>query len=162
MAFCTRVFCRAAVAPTLSQLLLALRQHGQSAVIVGGASSRDLLSLDWTEVALGYEDGAEPLTIRCLRAGDPGGRSRFAAEVADFVDDLSELPPSPERDRVTGHIQTSRFVIVVEFPPSGASAAGYECNGWLMNLFVEQAEGLVQCDGIGFYDEDDEIILRLG
>jgi hypothetical protein len=162
MAFCTRVFCRGAVAPSLSELLVHLRQNGQSAMIVGGASSRDLLSLDWTEVALSYEDGADPLTIHCHRAGDSSGAAALRAEVADFVDDLAELPPTPERDRVAAHLQASRFVIVVEFPSSGVSASGYECNGWLMNLFVSQADGLVQCDGIGFYDEDDEIILRLG
>lgn len=162
MAFCTRVFCRGAIPPTLSALLVHLRQHGLSAMIVGGASSRDLLSLDWNEVSLAYEDGAEPLTIRCHHAGKTNGGSGLHAEVADFLEDLTELPPSPERDRVAAHLQASRFVVVVEFPPSEVSALGYECNGWVMNLFVTQADGLVQCDGVGFSDEDDEIILRLG
>jgi hypothetical protein len=60
------------------------------------------------------------------------------------------------------HVAQSRFVLIVEFPEGGVGPRGYETNGWLMSLFVERAGGMVQCDGIGFYDEDDEIILRLG
>ncbi len=57
------------------------------------------------------------------------------------------------------HLTHTRFVLVVEFPEDGVGPRGYETNGWLMSLFVERAGGMVQCDGIGFYDENDEIIL---
>jgi hypothetical protein len=162
MAFSARVFCRGAVAPTLSELLVYLRQHEVPSIIVGGSSSRELLAPDWSDVALGYEDGADPLHIRCHHAGDPNDAAGLRAEVDDFLVDLQELPPSPARDRVIAHLRQTRLCVVVEFPATEVPARGYQANGWLMNLFVERADGLVQFDGVGFSDENDEIILRLG
>lgn len=162
MAFCTRVFCRGAVAPTLSELLVYLRQHDVPCMIVGGSSARDLLDPDWSEAALEYEEGADPLVVRCFHASDPAGLAGMRVEVADFLDDLEEVTPAPGRDHVIAHLRATRLVVVVTFPPMEVGPRGYEANGWLMNLFVSQAEGLVQCDGVGFSDENDEIILRLG
>ena len=162
MPFSTRVFCREGTAPTLTELLAWQRQHGTPIVIVGGAGAMDLLSPVWTEAIISYDPDEEPFTLRCDHASDARGAERLRAEVADFLEDLEELPESPERARVMEHLAASRFVLVVEFPQDGAGPRGYETNGWVMSLFVERAGGMVQCDGIGFYDEDDEIILRLG
>jgi hypothetical protein len=162
MPFSTRVFCREGTAPTLTELLAWQRQHGTPIVIVGGPAASELLSPVWTEAVVSYDPDEEPFTLRCAHAGDPGGAARLRAEVADFLEDLEELPDSAERARVMNHVAQSRFVLIVEFPEGGVGPRGYETNGWLMSLFVERAGGMVQCDGIGFYDEDDEIILRLG
>jgi hypothetical protein len=163
MPFATRVFCRAPDAPTLSELLVWQRQHETPVVVVGGASASELLAPAWTEAQLSYDEDEEPFTVRCLHAGDAGGgAARLREEVADFLDDLGELPPGEAVDRVRAQVAATQMLLVVEFPAAGVSARGYETNGWLMSLFVERAAGMVQCDGIGFYDEDDEIILRLG
>ena len=164
MAFATRVFCQEASAPTLTELLAWQRQHGTPVVLLegGGASAADLLSPFWTHAVVSYDDDEEPFTLRCHHAGDPAGAVRLRAEVADFLDDLRELPASDARAAVIAHLENTRFVLVVEFPEDGVGARGYESNGWLMSLFVERAGGMVQCDGIGFYDSDDQIILRLG
>jgi len=162
MAFCTRVFCREAVAPPLSELLVWMRQHETPVTIVGGQSRADLLSTSWTEVELSYDPAEEPLVVRCHHAADPAGAAALRAETGDFLEDLAELPASEARERVRGQLQATRIVVVVEFPEGGVAKRGYETNGWLMSIFVERAEGMVQCDGIGFYDEDDEVILPLG
>jgi hypothetical protein len=162
MAFSMRVFCREAAAPTLSEVLLALRKRGVMAVLVGDTASQDLLSPAWTRAALGYDEAAEPLVVRCLRAADPAEARDLHAEVGDFLDDLQELPPSPGRERVIAHLRQSRLLAVVEFPPGGVPPSAYEANGWLLQLFVVRSAGLVQCDGVGFSDEEDNVILRLG
>jgi hypothetical protein len=162
MAFCTRVFCRDGSAPTLSELINWLRQHETPVTVVGGPSEGDLLSPLWSEVDLSYDPDEEPLTVLCHHAAEPAGAPALRAEVSDFLDDLGELPPGEARDQITAHLEASRFVVVVEFPEDGIGPRGYETNGWLMSLFVERADGMVQCDGIGFYDADDQIILRLG
>jgi hypothetical protein len=162
MPFSTRVFCREGTAPTLTELVGGQRQHGTPIMIIGGSAATDLLSPVWTDAIVSYDPDEEPFTLRCEHAGDPAGAQRLRAEVADFLEDLEELPDSPARARVIDHLTHTRFVLVVEFPEDGVGPKGYETNGWLMSLFVERAGGMVQCDGIGFYDEDDEIILGLG
>jgi hypothetical protein len=162
MAFSTRVFCGEGTAPTLTELLAWQRQHGTPVILVGGHGADDLLSPFWTEAVISYDAEEAPFTLRCHHAGDPAGAARLRDEVADFVDDLRELPDSDARARVIAHLEHTRFVLVVEFPEDGVGPGGYETNGWLMSLFVERADGMVQCDGIGFYGGDDEIILRLG
>jgi hypothetical protein len=162
MAFSTRVFCREPTAPTLTELLAWQRQHGTPVMLAGGHSAADLLSPFWNEAQVSYDPGEAPLLLRCHHPGDQVGARRLREEVADFLTDLGELPDDPARARVMAHLQSTRFVLVVEFPDAGVGPRGYETNGWLMSLFVERAGGMVQCDGIGFYDENDEIILRLG
>jgi hypothetical protein len=146
----------------LSELIVWLRQQGTPVTVVGGRSAGDLLSPLWSEVSLSYDPDEEPLTVSAHHLSDPDGAIRLRAEVTDFLDDLAELPPGEVRELVAAHVQATRLLVVVEFPEGGVSARGYETNGWLMSLYVEQAGGMVQCDGIGFYDQDDEIILPLG
>lgn len=162
MAFSTRVFCRESTAPTLTELLAWQRQHGTPVMLVDGRTPADLLSPFWAEAKVSYDADEAPFLLRCHHAGDRVGARRLREEITDFRADLGELPDSPERARVMAHLAATRFLLVVEFPEGGVGARGYETNGWLMGLFVERAGGLVQCDGIGFYDENDEIILRLG
>jgi len=163
MPFSTRVFCRESTAPTLTELLAWQRQHGTPVMLDGGRSAGDLLSPFWTEARVSYDPDEAPFVLRCHHAGDRGvGAARLREEVADFLADLGELPEDPARARVMAQLAATRFLLVVEFPAGGVGPRGYETNGWLMSLFVERAGGMVQCDGIGFYDEHDEIILRLG
>ncbi len=162
MAFSTRVFCREPTAPTLTELIAWQRQHGTPIVLENQRAPAELLSPFWTEAVVSYDADEPPFVLRCHHAGDPAGGARLGEEVADFLADLGELPDSAERARVMGQVRAARFLLVVEFPAGGVGARGYETNGWLMSLFVERAGGMVQCDGIGFYDENDEIILRLG
>ena len=162
MAFSTRVFCRESTAPTLTELIAWQRQHGTPIVLEDEHAPADLLSPFWTDAEVSYDPDEAPFALRCHHAGDPSGAAHLREEIADFLEDLGDLPDSPERARVIEHVRAARFVLVVEFPEDGVGPRGYETNGWLMSLFVERAGGMVQCDGIGFYDENDEIILRLG
>jgi hypothetical protein len=162
MAFSTRVFCTEGTAPTLTELLGWQRQHGTPVVLVSGGAAADLLSPFWSAAEVSYDPDEDPFMLFCHHATDPVGAARLREEVGDFIADLGDLPESDERARVLAHLEATRFVLVVEFPEDGVGPSGYEANGWMMSLFVERAGGMVQCDGIGFYDADDEIILRLG
>ena len=102
-----------------------------------------------------------PLALKCLGSGRALGHSAMKDAVADFVADVAELPPSAGRERVLEHLAMTRSVLIVEFPPSGGGPdveAAAEC---ITTLFAEQADGLAQRDGVGFVDEDDDIILAL-
>src|SRR6185295_11128736 len=111
MSFCTRVFCREP-APSLSEILVWMRQQGTPVTIVGGRSEADLLSIDWTEVELSYDPDEEPLTVRCHHAADGDGGAVLRAEAADFLADIAELPASEARDRVRRQVEAARLLVV--------------------------------------------------
>jgi len=160
MSFCMRVFCRDALSPSLSELLVWLRQYETPATISGGSSRDDLLSSFWEEVVLSYDAEEAPLTLRCYRGSGPGG-ARLAEEVADFVADVGELPDSPARARVLADLRAAEALLVIEYPPEGVSFAGQQTAEGVATLFVDKTGGLAQRDGVGFLDEDDEVILEM-
>ena len=82
-------------------------------------------------------------------------------EVADFVADVTEMPRSAAVERVLKHLAATRSILVVEFPLEGAWARNEAMAESITELFTERAEGLVQRDGLGFVDEDDEVVLAL-
>ena len=78
MPFSHRVFCRLLEAPSLSEVLIWLRQHGFGTKISGGRSASDLLSCYWDDVFLQTvaEDatlhtsvcaGRLPVWTRCMK-----------------------------------------------------------------------------------------------
>lgn len=169
MPFSTRVFCRDQAVPSVSETLMWLHQQ-QHAVTVdatgmagspGGGRSLDMLSTEWDAVQLCYAPDEAPLTVRCFRA-DAAGVARLRAELADFDADVRELPPSWGRDAVLAQLRATRALVVVEQPPEGVSARGQRVSELVAALFVERSGGMVQRDGTGFFDEDDDLVLALG
>jgi len=161
MAFCMRAFCRDFAAPSLSELLVWLRQYETPAIIVGGGPASDLLSSFWEEARLSYDAGEAPLTVRCLRATGLGSAA-FSDELADFTADVKDCPASPERTRVLEQLAATRLVVVVEYPPEGVTWNGQQTAEGIVNSLVERSGGMGQKDGAGFLDqEDDSVILAL-
>ena len=161
MPFTYRVFCRELASPSLSEVLIWLRQHGNPVRIGGGRSAGDLLSNFWDDVQLSVHDAEPPLRVQCFRA-DAVSASRLAEEIADFVEDIQELPESEGRARVLAHLAGTRSVVVVEFPPEGSSSQVQDTAESILTLFAERAAGFAQRDGVGFLDEDDEVVLAIG
>lgn len=164
MPFSHRAFCTVSESPSLSEVLVWLRQNGHHAKISGGSSADDLLSCYWEDVQLIEGEGDSALNLRCLRRDTPGSSTRraFAETVADFVTDVDELPQSAARERVLAQMANARTVLVVEFPADGVFRAAETLAECITALFVERAQGLAQRDGVGFVDEDDDLILALG
>lgn len=160
MAFCLRAFCRDFAAPSLSELLVWLKQYETPATIVPGSvrPDADLLSSFWDQAQLSYDTQEAPLTVRCLR--DTGaGASAFAEELADIVSDVEELPDSKVRARVLEQLAATRLLVIVEFPPEGVSFTGQQTAEGVVNSLVERAGGMAQHDGAGFLDPDDDSVI---
>lgn len=153
-----RAFCRDFAAPSLSDLLVSLRQYETPVTISGGASAGDLLSPFWQDVRLSYDVAEAPLRVRCLR-GSGADAAAFAEELADFVADVRELPETPARTRVLDHLAATRVLVVVEYPPEGVSFTGQQTVEGVINCLVERSGGLAQRDGVGFLDEDDDAVI---
>ena len=161
MAFCMRAFCRDFAAPSLSELLIWLKQYEAPATLFGGGPAPDMLSSFWEEARLSYDAREAPLTVRCLRAAGPGSTA-FSEELADFVADVGECPDSPARARVLEQLAATRLLVVVEYPPDGVTFTGQQTVEGIVNSLVERAGGMAQRDGAGFLDqEDDSVFLAL-
>jgi hypothetical protein len=161
MPFSNRAFCRALESPSLSELLIWLRQQGTPATQISQARpSGDLLSSFWERADLQIA-GEPALALECIRA-DAAGVDRLTAAVGDFVADVQELPDTPARARVLEHLAAVRSLVVVEFSTHHVSDQAEEVAGAVLALFVERAGGLAQRDGVGFLDEDDDVVLALG
>ena len=158
MPFSHRIFCREPVTPSLSEVLVWLRQHDFEANPAGGRSAGDALSTFWEELKLSVAPSEPPLTMTCARAGTP----RFMEEISDFTADLEELPGSAGRARVLEHIASTRALIIIEFGPEGGSRRAHYTAESVAELLVQRAGGLAQRDGEGFLDEDDALIIPLG
>ena len=158
MPFSHRIFCRESALPSLSEVLVWLRQHDFEVKPAGGRSGGDALSSFWEELALSIDPSEPPLTLTCARAGT----TRLADEVADFAADLEELPESPNRARVLEHLVSTRALVIIEFGAQGGSGRAHYTAESIAELLVQRAGGLAQRDGEGFLDEDDALIIRLG
>jgi hypothetical protein len=158
MPFSHRIFCRETAMPSLSEVVVWLRQHEFEVKPAGGRSAGDVLSSFWEELALSVDPSESPLTMTCARAGT----SRLVEEVADFTADIAELPESPGRTRVLEHLSMARALVIIEFGPDGGSPRAHYTAESIAELLVERAGGLAQRDGEGFLDEDDGLIIRLG
>jgi hypothetical protein len=158
MPFSHRIFCRETAMPSLSEVLVWLRQHDFEVKPAGGRSAGDVLSSFWEELALSIDPSEPPLTMTCARAGTP----RLVEEVADFAADVEELPESPGGARVLAHLVMARALVIIEFGPDGGSRRAHYTAESIAELLVERAGGLAQRDGEGFFDENDDLIIRLG
>lgn len=144
--------------PSLSEVLVWLRQHDFEVKPAGGRSAGDVLSSFWEELALSADPSEPPLTMTCAREGT----TRLVEEVADFTADLEELPATEARTRVLEHLVMTRALVIIEFGPEGGSRRAHYTAESIAEVLVERAGGLAQRDGEGFLDEDDALIIRLG
>jgi hypothetical protein len=167
MPFSNRVFCRDLESPSLSELLVWMRQQGYEARISDARPPGDLLSSFWDRVELQIrqigQEGQEGTTVvlECFR-GDAAGMDGLTDALSDFATDVRELSDTSQRARVLEHLAIVRSLIVIEFSPFESSDRGEEIGDAILALFVERAGGLGQRDGVGFLDEDADVILSLG
>lgn len=173
MPFSNRVFCRDLESPSLSELLVWMRQQGYEARISDARPPGDLLSSFWdrVELQIGQEGrggqerqegrGGATVVLECFRA-DAAGMAGLSEALTDFATDVRELSDTSQRARVLEHLAIVRSLIVIEFSPFESSDRSEEIGDAILALFVERAGGLGQRDGVGFLDEDADVILSLG
>ena len=74
-----------------------------------------------------------------------------------FVDAHREL----DSWRVSDHLRACRFFIASILDKNDINDEGYDFNGWILQFFEENCDGMVQIDGQGFYSPEGNIILEL-
>ena len=154
----SRVFCGRENSPPLRLLLDYLKSKGQIPFV----PKMDPAALDdwaWVRVSLGYHRERKPIQLFCIR--DRGSyQDVFEKERADFLDRLSVFD-DVEGQLVREQVTRSRFIATTRFAKADMTDEGYDFNGWILEFFQENCNGIVQVDGKGFFSHKGELIVEL-
>ena len=154
----SRVFCQRQDTPPLKLLLDYLRAKNQTPLI----PTMDPAALDdwdWVHISLGYHRERKPLQLFCVR--DKGTyKDVFETEKVTFLNRLSphdHIEAQIAREFVT-HAQ---FIATIQMHKDDISEDGYDFNGWILEFFQENCDGIVQIDGQGFFSPKGELVVDM-
>lgn len=153
-----RVFCIRENAPPLRLLLDYLKAHGQ----VPLHPKMDPAALDdwtWVRCSLGYNRDKKPIQLFCIR--DRGTyKDLFEEERARFLQRL-EVHDDEEAMLIRHYVTKARFLVTSGYLDSDISEDGYDFNGWILQFFQENCDGVVQIDGQGFFSPKGDLIVEM-
>jgi hypothetical protein len=154
----SRVFCSRENSPPLRLLLDFLKSKGQIPLI----PKMDPEALDdwaWIQISIGYSRERKPIQLVCAR--DRGSYQDVHQQERDaFLERLSifdEIEAQIARECVS----KSRFLVTTRMVPGDVTDEGYDMNGWILEFFQENCNGIVQIDGQGFFSPKGELIVEM-
>lgn len=156
MEIVTRVFCTADDPPSLSELLEGVLLQE---VELKPQATELLSGEQWSTATLVEPSTSSKLTINCLR-----GDELFRKEIQTFITKVqSAIPHTEAHDTVLDLLAKTRFVIKTTFTITDpdADAHVFDLNSAVVVFVSDNYYGLIQADGEGFYDEEDELLLTL-
>ena len=154
----TRVFCLRENSPPLKLLLDYLKSKGQIPLV----PKMDPAALDdwaWVHISLGYSREHKPIQVICAR--DRGSyQDAFQQERQYFLERLAAFD-DVESQVVRQCVADARFLVTTRLAKADMTAEGYDFNGWVLEFFQDNCNGLVQMDGQGFFSPKGELIVEL-
>ncbi len=154
----TRVFCSRENSPPLKLLLDYLKSKGQLPLI----PKIDPAALDdwaWVHISLGYSREHKPIQLICVR--DRGSyQDAFQQERQYFLERLSAFD-DVESQVVRQCVADARFLVTTRLAKADMTEEGYDFNGWVLEFFQDNCNGIVQMDGQGFFSPKGELIVDL-
>lgn len=155
----SRVFCQKENSPPLRLLLEFLKSRGQSPITPPNLDDAALDEWAWVQVTLGYDKAKKPVQVFCVR--DRGTyEDVFSQEKRQFLDILSTFDDI-EASLVREYVNRARFILTTRFDPADITEEGYDFNGWILEFYQEQCDGVVEVDGQGFYSPKGDLIVDL-
>lgn len=155
----SRVFCQKENSPPLRLLLEFLKSRGQSPISPPNLDDAALDEWAWVQVTLGYDKAKKPIHIFCVR--DRGTyQDVFEQEKNQFLEILNAYEDI-EASLVVEYVNRARFILTTRFDPNDITEEGYDFNGWILEFYQEQCNGIVQVDGQGFYSPKGDLIVDL-
>ena len=154
----TRVFCSRENSPPLKLLLDFLKSKGQLPLV----PNIDPAALDdwaWVHITLGYNREHKPIQLVCVR--DRGSyQDAFQQERQYFQERLAAFD-DVESQVVRQCVADARFLVTTRLTKADMTDEGYDFNGWVLEFFQDNCNGLVQMDGQGFFSPKGELIVEL-
>ena len=155
----SRVFCQRDNSPPLRLLVDFLKARGHAAIIPPGIDEAALDEWAWVQMALGYHRDRKPIQLFCLR--DRGSyKDIYDQEISQFSELLS-LHDDVEAQLVRGYLANCRFILTTRMAENDVTEDGYDFNGWILEFYQEQCNGIVQIDDHGFYSPKGDLIVDM-
>ena len=155
----TRVFCQKENSPPLRLLIDFLKSRGQTPVVPADLQEGALEEWAWVQVALGYHRERKPIHLFCVR--DRGSyRDVFDQEKKLFLD-LLTAHSDIEAELAIEYVTRARFILTTRMVERDMTDEGYDFNGWILEFYQEQCNGIVQIDKQGFYSPKGDLIVDM-
>jgi hypothetical protein len=155
----SRVFCQKENSPPLRLLLEFLKSRGQTPITPPDMDHTMLDEWAWVQVTLGYDPNRKPIQVVCAR--DRGSyQDVFDTEKKQFLELLS-AHDDVEAGLARGYVERARFVLTTRFAQNEMTDEGYDFNGWILEFYQDQCNGIVQIDNQGFYSPQGALIVDL-
>jgi hypothetical protein len=155
----SRVFCQKENSPPLRLLIDFLKSRGQTPIVPADLQEGALEEWAWVQVALGYQRERKPIHLFCVR--DRGSyRDVFDQEKKLFLD-LLTAHSDIEAQLAIEYVTRSRFILTTRMAEHDVTDEGYDFNGWILEFYQEQCNGIVQIDKQGFYSPKGDLIVDM-
>lgn len=153
-----RVFCQREETPPLRLLLDFLKSRNQLPLIpkMDPAALEDY---DWTQVTLGYHRERKPIQLFCVR-NTGSYKDVFETEQSGFVARLSVFDDE-EAQIARECVTRARFIATTQMVKNDITDEGYDFNGWILEFFQENCNGIVQIDRQGFFSPKGELVVDM-
>ncbi|WP_447979109.1 hypothetical protein [Candidatus Nitrospira bockiana] len=154
----SRVFCARENSPPLRLLLDFLRSKGQIPLI----PKMDPAALDdwaWVQISIGYNRERKPIQVFCAR--DRGSYEDVHKQEREaFLERLSVFDDL-EAQLARECVSRSRFIVTTRMVQQDITEDGYDFNGWILEFFQDNCNGIVQIDGQGFFSPKGDLIVEI-
>ncbi len=154
----SRVFCTREESPPLRLLLDFLKGKNQIPLIPK-MEAEALEDWDWVHISLGYNRERQPIRLFCIR-NKGTYQDVFETEQTGFTNRLSAYD-DVEAQIAREFIGKSHFIATTQMVKKDISDEGYDFNGWILEFFQENCNGIVQIDGQGFYSPKGELVVDM-
>ena len=154
----SRVFCQRKDPPPLRLLLDFLKSKNQVPLIPQMAPEV-LDEYSWVQVALGYHREKKPLQLFCIR-NEGTYQDVFEQEQKGFSAQLSAFG-DVEADLAREFVVRAYFILATRILKNDINEEGYDFNGWILEFFQDNCNGIVQIDGQGFFSPKGELVVDL-
>jgi len=157
--FFTRVFCLRKESPPLALLIEFLKAKKLTPILPKEVDDKLLNVWNWVGVELTYNKDRAPILLTCVRKDSAQGEifDQDIQRLLNFAEAHREL----DNWQVVDQLRGCRFYVATILDKNDITEEGYDFNGWILQFFQENCNGMVQIDGQGFFDAEGEVLLEL-
>jgi hypothetical protein len=155
----SRVFCQKENSPPLRLLIDFLKSRDQTPIVPPHLEEEALEEWAWVQVALGYHRERKPIQVFCVR--DRGTYQDVYDQEKKLFLDLLTAHSEIEAQLAIEYVTRCRFILTTRMAENDVTDEGYDFNGWILEFYQEQCNGIVQIDKQGFYSPKGELIVDM-
>ena len=157
--FFTRVFCLRKESPPLALLIEFLKAKKLTPILPKEVDDKLLNVWNWVGVELTYNKDRAPILLTCVRKDSAQGEI-FDQDIQGLLN-FAEAHRELDNWQVVDQLRGCRFYVATILDKNDITEEGYDFNGWILQFFQENCNGMVQIDGQGFFDAEGEVLLEL-